>query len=378
MKQPIKIINATARPQKQNSVPFWKFTNSADTDEPAQLVLYGDISQSSWWGDEVTPKQFDEDLSALGDISALDVRINSGGGDVFAAFAIYNRLITLRKNGVAVRAIIDGWAASAATVIAMAAESIEIPAAACFMVHNPSVCLWGGYNSDDLEKLQGELFVVKSAIAEAYAKKTNKSIEDISAIMDAETWYDGKTAVESGFCDKLFGLDDMKVENCNGRVFVNSVEFGEYSSKIPRNVLNCSSLNENEGSGNIINSTTNKEEDKAMNENELRAKYPDVVKAIEDAATKAERERIKNIEENSYDGYEDLVQDAKYDNPISGDALAVKILAAMKKEGAEVIKNRQADALAAGVQDVGSVHVPAGGDSDEKQFEDDLDAVFNA
>ena len=375
MKQPTKFINAAVRPQQQNATPFWKFTNSAD-DEPAQLVLYGDISQSSWWGDEVTPKQFDEDLSALGDISALDVRINSGGGDVFAAFAIYNRLITLRKNGVAVRAIIDGWAASAATVIAMAAESIEIPAAACFMVHNPSVCLWGGYNSDDLEKLQGELFVVKSAIAEAYAKKTNKSIEDISAIMDAETWYDGKTAVESGFCDKLYGLDDMKVENRNGRVFVNSVEFGDYSGKIPKNVLNCSS-SLNEGSGNIINSI-NKEEDKAMNENELRAKYPDVVKAIEDAATKAERERIKNIEENSYDGYEDLVQDAKFNNPISGDALAVKILAAMKKEGAKVISDRQSDALAAGVQDVGSAHVPAGGDSDEKQFEDDLDAVFNA
>ena len=118
---------------------FWSFRNSSETGGDAELVLYGSISSTSWWGDEVTPKQFSDDLKALGDIQALTVRINSGGGDVFAAFAIYNRLLDLRKKGVKVSAVVDGWAASAATVICMGAEKISIPAAAMFMIHDPAV-----------------------------------------------------------------------------------------------------------------------------------------------------------------------------------------------------------------------------------------------
>ena len=87
---------------------FWSFRNSTETGGDAELVLYGSISSTSWWGDEVTPKQFSDDLKALGDIQALTVRINSGGGDVFAAFAIYNRLLDLRKKGVKVSAVVDG------------------------------------------------------------------------------------------------------------------------------------------------------------------------------------------------------------------------------------------------------------------------------
>ena len=93
---------------------FWKFRNLADG-QKAELLLYGNISESSWWGDEVTPKQFADDLAALGDVQEITVYINSGGGDVFAAQAIGNQL---ERSSATVTVHIDGLCASAATIVA--------------------------------------------------------------------------------------------------------------------------------------------------------------------------------------------------------------------------------------------------------------------
>ena len=103
---------------------FWDFIAAA-ADKPAELILYGEISSYSWWGDEITPQQFSEDLRAIGDVTEIVVRINSGGGDVFAANAIYTRL---KDHKATITVKIDGWAASAATIIAMAGDTIQIPA----------------------------------------------------------------------------------------------------------------------------------------------------------------------------------------------------------------------------------------------------------
>ena len=100
-------------PKTTNS-KFWKFCNLADS-QKAELFLYGDISETSWWGDEVTPKQFADDLAALGDVTEITVYINSGGGDVFAAQAIGNQLA---RNAATVTAHIDGLCARAATIVA--------------------------------------------------------------------------------------------------------------------------------------------------------------------------------------------------------------------------------------------------------------------
>lgn len=92
---------------------FWQFRNQAAGS--AELLLYGDISDSSWWGDEVTPKTFADELNALGALTSLTVRINSGGGDVFAAQTIGN---LLEQHTAQVTARIDGLCASAATITA--------------------------------------------------------------------------------------------------------------------------------------------------------------------------------------------------------------------------------------------------------------------
>ena len=114
--------------QKGKAAKFWNFIPAVPQEnKPAELILYGEISSESWWGDEVTPRQFGEELAALGDVPEIVVRINSPGGDVFAANAIYTRL---KDNAATITVKIDGWAASAATIIAAAGDR-EIGRASC-------------------------------------------------------------------------------------------------------------------------------------------------------------------------------------------------------------------------------------------------------
>ena len=143
-------------------------TSSASGDNPPELILYGDIASETWWGDEVTPRQFTEELDALGAVPEIVVRINSGGGDVFAANAIYTRL---KDNTAKITVKIDGWAASAATIIAMAGDSIEIPGNGVFMVHDPALGLLGYFNETELAKMTDELKVIKQSIVNAILKR---------------------------------------------------------------------------------------------------------------------------------------------------------------------------------------------------------------
>lgn len=176
---------------------FWNFIKNESSDS-AELYLYGEISSESWWGDEVTPKQFAEELNALGKVDSLDVYIFSPGGDVFAGFSIYS--ILDRFDGT-ITAHIDGLAASAATVVAMAADRILIPASATFMIHNAWTYASG--NKYDLAEMIKQLEMIDGQIADIYQAKTGKDIEDIKALMDAETWMTGAEAVENGFADEL-------------------------------------------------------------------------------------------------------------------------------------------------------------------------------
>src|SRR5690554_544642 len=130
-------------------------------DKTGELILYGEISDYTWWGDEVTPKQFKEDLDALGDIDILNVYINSPGGDVFAGQAIYSML---KRHKAYVNVFIDGIAASIASLIAMAGDKVIMPANAMMMIHNPWVFATGNANdlrkiADDLDKIRDSMIV---------------------------------------------------------------------------------------------------------------------------------------------------------------------------------------------------------------------------
>lgn len=180
---------------------FWNWVRNEG--EPAVLVLNGEISDETWFGDEVTPKLFKADLDKCqGDIS---VWINSPGGDVFAAAQIYNMLMDYHHN---VTVKIDGLAASAASVIAMAGTEVQMSPVAMMMIHNPMTVAIG--DSAEMQKASAMLDEVKESIMNAYEIKTGLTRTKISHLMDAESWFNAKKAVELGFADKILFSDDAE------------------------------------------------------------------------------------------------------------------------------------------------------------------------
>ena len=173
----------------------------------------------------------------------LVVRINSGGGDVFAANAIYTRLKELSGKGTEVTVKIDGWAGSAATIISCAGNTTEIPANGVFMIHNPRSGILGYYEEKELTKMAEELEVIKQSIVNCYKLKTGKSDEEIKQLMDASTWYTGEQAVAEGFCDGLMFSDiETEVEDAE-RVIVNHVSMSlEQFENVPKSLLSLNCL----------------------------------------------------------------------------------------------------------------------------------------
>lgn len=184
-----------------------KFWNWDESGGGRTLFLDGAIAEESWLGDEVTPKQFKADLMAgSGDIT---IWINSPGGDVFAASQIYNMLMDYRGD---VTVKIDGIAASAASVVAMAGSKVLMSPVACMMIHNPITVAIG--DSEEMERAVSMLEEVKESIINAYELKTGMSRLKLSNMMDAESWMNANKAVELGFADGiLFEKNDAAVSD---------------------------------------------------------------------------------------------------------------------------------------------------------------------
>lgn len=180
---------------------FWKFKNLANNE--GELDIYGEISSSSggWFSDgtEITPTGFKEDLAALGDISTLNVYVNSPGGDVFAGQAIYSML---KRNKATVNVYVDGLAASIASVIAMAGDSIHMPSNSMMMIHNPWSFAQG--NSKDFRKMADDLDKIGLSIQETYlAKAPDMKSEKLVELLDNETWLTAKECFDLGLCDVI-------------------------------------------------------------------------------------------------------------------------------------------------------------------------------
>lgn len=174
---------------------FWNWVRDEDTEERT-LYLNGVISDETWWGDEVTPMMFKDELDAgSGNVT---VWINSPGGDVFAAAQIYNMLMDY-KGRVTVK--IDGMAASAASVIAMAGGDVYMSPVSMLMIHNPSTIAIG--DSEEMLRAKALLDEVKESIINAYELKSGLSRTKLSHLMDAETWMNANKAIELGLADKI-------------------------------------------------------------------------------------------------------------------------------------------------------------------------------
>ncbi|WP_139904001.1 head maturation protease, ClpP-related [Clostridium thermarum] len=205
-----------------------KFWNWASSDEGRTLYLDGAIAEETWFGDEVTPKQFKTEL--LSEDGDVIIWINSPGGDVFAASQIYNMLMDY-KGKVTVK--IDGIAASAASVIAMAGEEVLISPTGLMMIHNPMTMAFG--DTEEMEKAIAMLSEVKESIINAYELKTGLSRAKLSHLMDAETWFNAKKAVELGFADGiLFSGSRSDMLSSEGVSFSNIAVINSLIDKLPK------------------------------------------------------------------------------------------------------------------------------------------------
>ena len=347
---------------------FWKFCNQVGN--TVELLLYGDISQTSWWGDEVTPRQFAEELAGLGALDKIVVRINSGGGDVFAAQAIGNQL---EQHPAEVTAKIDGLCASAATIVACHCGKVIAANDSTYMVHPVRMGAYGYYNAEELKKYIEALDAIRESITGLYAKKTGREKDEVAGWMDETKWWTAQQAKENGFIDEL--VDDAEetvVENRDGTLFVNSVNMHLPFDKAPDFVQ--SSKAAKTAADCFVNKNCHKEVKNMANEiktvDELRGAYPALVDQIEQAAalraTNAERQRIRDIEEMALPGSEQITNEAKYDKPMSASDYAKAAMKNAKEQGAAWLNTMQQGANASGVNSVGSAPAPTGGEKPDE------------
>ena len=191
---------------------FWNWSEADcrvrdETGSERILWLEGAIAEESWFGDDVTPAAFKSELHA-GD-GPITVWINSPGGDCVAAAQIYNMLMDYKGN---VTVKIDGIAASAASVIAMAGTKVLVSPVSMIMIHNPMTVAFG--DSAEMQKAIEMLGSVKDSIINAYEIKTGLSRAKLSHLMDAETWMDAHKAIELGFADEIMSrpTEDETIE----------------------------------------------------------------------------------------------------------------------------------------------------------------------
>ena len=185
---------------------FWRWTNLApetgqESEAERVLELYGTIAEESWFDDDVTPQMFREELFAGN--GPVTIWLNSPGGDCIAASQIYSMLMDYTGS---VTVKIDGIAASAASVIAMAGTTVLMAPTALMMIHNPMTMAFG--DSGEMQKAIDMLDEVKESIVNAYEIKTGMSRAKISHLMDSETWMNAGKAIELGFADDI--LEDKK------------------------------------------------------------------------------------------------------------------------------------------------------------------------
>lgn len=332
---------------------FWNVMKN-DEEKSAELILYGNIGSHEYW-DDISDKAFKQDIENLGDVENIILHINSPGGSVFSAVAIAN---TLKNHKAKVTANIDGLAASAATIITSACDVVRMPKNALFMVHNPITFAYG--NNQDMQKTLEMLDKVKDSIIETYLNKAKTDKETLSQLMDDETWMDAEMAKEYGFVDEIIN-EDIEKEVVENKLIINNMAFDiskfknfkEKKKQEPRvaNIsVNSTGSPENiaDKLKNILNLTENqKNEGGNMTLEELKNKFPELYNQIfnegKEAGITKERERMREIDNLDVSNYSELVENAKYNEPVEASVLAVNILNKQKEERIQKLQNIKND-----------------------------------
>lgn len=329
---------------RNGATPPVRFWNMAAVDgDTAEITLYGDVVAErpvDWWSGEplpgqyISPEGFAEDLAAIKDKKVINIKINSVGGDVYTGLAIHNVLKELpgTKN-----VIVEGIAASAASVIAMAGDTIKMFPGSLMMIHGVAAFFYDYFNIGDLKKVIKAMDASERAIAAIYAAKTGTDETTLRAMMEKETWFTGAEAVAKGFADELLDGDNpqMQLNAADRLLIVNGVKHSTDGLNLPER-LNIPQFKPQLAAGPkkpVQDTQKPKGEQKAMTIEELRAQHPELVAQIEQDAVNADRARIQEIEEiQDTIGDAELIAAAKFTAPTNAATLALE---AMKKQKAQ-------------------------------------------
>lgn len=174
------------------------------TEGVADIYLYGDVEADSWWSDsETSAKSFKDRLEELGNVNKINLHINSLGGDVIEGIAIFNLLKQHQAN---VNVYVDGFACSIASVIAMAGDTVYMPKNTMMMIHN--CWSWVAGNAKEMRKTADDLDKIMETSIESYLSKVKIEREELTKLLDAETWLTAEECYEKGFADELLPLSE--------------------------------------------------------------------------------------------------------------------------------------------------------------------------
>ena len=320
---------------------FFKFENNATQGE-ATIYIYGDIVTYDLGdynsADDVVPHRFKNELNALGNINKIHVRINSGGGSVFAAYAIMN---LLKAHKAEIITYNDGICASAATIIAMAGDKIITALGSVWMLHLPMTGAWG--NAKKLEKALEVLNTLTTSMVDIYHSKTKIPKDTLREMLAEETWLTGTQALEKGLADEITELEVVAYLNEDRKTAFFNGQNVNLDGVVNKNFL-LNNLPEVPKEQNPAN-----EEAKTMTLEEFQANHPNLYEQIASTAAQeaiqAERNRMKAIDKVTIAGMEELTNKAKYETGTTAEALAFEILTSQKEKGLNFLNQAKADAV---------------------------------
>lgn len=352
------------------------------SDDEGEIILYGDVESQQpvgWWTGEpvpgmfITPEGFMEDLEAVKNKSKITVKLNSCGGDLYTGIAIHNAIKALPAN---VTVIVEGIAASAASVIMCAGDTVQVYPGSLVMIHEPACTVIDYCNRDDLKQIIKMLEAGIDAAAAVYNQKTGIEVDTLKSMMHKETWMTGQEAVDKGFANELItGADvNMALEgkevlmvagvrhNVRGLHIPENLNITRISAQVSEKTAACAEIDkpgdnagelEEGGTAEMYNSI-----------DELRAAMPDLVSQLETSAAEAavaqERERQQRIDEIAASVADTaLVNEAKYEKPCTAEQLAFRAMQRQAQLGVQHLQNVTSDNAESGVQNVQAVNAPA-------------------
>ncbi len=371
----IRITNAA--PALLRPLPGLKPYNivTNEDNETAEITMYGEVVESvpvDWWTGEpveglfIVLSDFLNDIANLQNKKSITVRLNSVGGDLEAGVSIYNRLKEMNN----VTTIVDGLAASAASLILQAGKIRKAYSSSQVMAHGAAVGLCGAYNLQDLDGVRDMLQAANNQVIAIYEETTGQTKVQLKHIVEKTTWMTGQEIIDNGFADEIITgkevtmsmSSDRSLFLCNG-IPMNSKRL----ASMPNNVQVIPKQKTEQTVKTDANKPNNNEGGKIMTLEEMKAQYPDLVKQVENAAkstvntTEAEttaaaneRKRIQDIEsiENSI-GDKELVKAAKYgEHPMDAKELAFQAMQKQSQLGNQFLQNNNADVAASGTEDV--------------------------